>query len=197
MLQTDGADATTARPGALAPVTDRRGPSSWAWAAGPSSPPSSCPEEPAEEAAPGVVLVHPSLVSVRRAEVESFAAVELGHANGHSGQRYPAFLSLESLLGEVVSLGLVLRLDGVHLLLRVPFMKPLTLARRLLTSPSRFPPLRRLRRISCCCSYIGSRPSTSLLLSNHPARTTRFEARGFEVATGSRRSDRRSATARR
>ena len=76
------------------------------------------PEEPAEEAAPGVVLVHPSLVGVRRAEVESFAAVELGHAYRHPGQRYPAFLSLESLLGKVVSLGLVLRLDGVHLLLR-------------------------------------------------------------------------------
>jgi len=55
----------------------------------------------------------------------------------------------------------------------VPFMNPLTFARRLLTSDSRFAPFRRRRRISCCCSNIGSRPAVSLLLLNHPAVTAR------------------------
>ena len=70
---------------------------------------------------------------------------------------------------------------AVSSLLNVPFMNPLTLARRFDTSDSMEPPCRRLRRISCCASHVVSRPPTSLLFWNQPAVTVRPRGRQAAV----------------
>mmetsp|Transcript_8285 Transcript_8285/g.36640 ORF Transcript_8285/g.36640 Transcript_8285/m.36640 type:complete len:200 (-) Transcript_8285:33-632(-) len=199
MLQTDGADATTARRAAGGARHRPKRPFFFGLGGGAffSSfflPPKSPPRKP-----PPVSFssTHPSSAYGARRSNRSPPS-NSGMPIAIPGNDIQPFCPLKASLASSSALALFFALMAfISSFASVPFMKPLTLARRLLTSLSRFPPLRRLRRISCCCSYIGSRPSTSLLLSNHPARTTRFEARGFEVATGSRRSDRRSATARR
>ena len=82
---------------------------------------------------------------------------------------------------------------AVSSLLSVPFMNPLTFARRFETSLSRFAPERRLRRISCCFSHVSSRPAMSLLLENHPAWTVTTRGRDAGArAEASPRSARQS-----
>ena len=156
----------------------------------------------AEEAAQGERIGcrcfpgRPSLVRVGRAQVESLASVELGHADGHPGKGdEPASPCTPPWRARSRRRGSSSLMAAVSSLLNVPFMNPLTLARRFDTSDSMEP------RLADACEGSPVAPPTScrglppsLLFWNQPAVTVRPRGRQAAVRATRARSARSSTS---